>query len=244
MRKILVTISYDGTNYHGWQRQPNKITIESEFEKACNKIFVHGFELVGTSRTDRGVHALGQRATIETEANIPVERICDALNSNLPDDIVVTNAEEVDLNFHPRYCAKEKTYEYKIVNNEYMIPQLRNYAEFEKKNIDIIKMKEASKYFIGEHDFKGFCASKSSIKSTVRYIKNICIDKKNNIILITFIGNGFLYNMIRIIAGTLVYVGLGKIPPDEIPEIIQSKDRTRAGRTLKAAGLTLIEIKY
>lgn len=244
MRKILVTISYDGTNYYGWQRQINKITIESEFEKACNKIFVQGFELIGTSRTDKGVHALGQRATIETKSNIPIERICNALNSNLPDDIVVTNAKEVELNFHPRYLAKEKTYQYKIVNNEYMIPQLRNYAEFEKKPIDIIKMQEASKYFIGEHDFKAFCASGSSIKSTVRCIKSIDIDKKENIIIITFVGNGFLYNMIRIIAGTLVNVGLGQIQPNEIISIIQSKDRRKAGKTLRAAGLTLIEIKY
>lgn len=244
MRKILITISYDGTNYFGWQKQPNKITIEEELEIACSKIFVQGFEIMGVSRTDKGVHAIGQRATIKTLSNIPIERVCNALNSNLPRTIVITHAQEVDLDFHPRYCAKQKTYEYKIVNDDYMIPQLLNYAEFERKPLDILKMNLAKDYFIGKHDFKAFCASGSSIKSTVRCITNISIEKNKNIITMEFIGNGFLYNMIRILSGTLVYVGLGKIQPSDIPNIIQSKDRKKAGRTLGPMGLTLINIKY
>jgi len=244
MIKILITIAYDGTNYFGWQKQTNVATIENEIEKACSKIFANGFELIGCSRTDKGVHALGQRATITTQTNIPIEKICNALNANLPEDIVVNNAEEVSLDFHPRYCAKEKTYEYKILNDKYMIPQLRNFAEFERKPIDILKMQQASKYFIGEYDFKSFCASKATVKTTVRTVKDIQIKKDNNIINMYFTGNGFLYNMVRIMAGTLVDVGLNKIQAENIPDIIKAKDRTKAGRTLPPMGLTLIEIKY
>lgn len=244
MRKILITIAYDGTNYFGWQKQSNIITIEGEIEKACSKIFTKDFELIGCSRTDKGVHALGQRATISTESNIPIERICNALNANLPKDIVINDAEEVDSDFHPRYCAKQKTYEYKIVNSQYMIPQLRNFAEFIKIPLDISKMQLASKYFIGEYDFKSFCASGTSVKTTVRTIKDVQIKKDNNIINMYFTGNGFLYNMVRIISGTLVDVGLNKIQAQDIPYIIEAKDRTKAGRTLPPMGLTLIEIKY
>lgn len=244
MRKILITVSYDGTGYLGWQKQLKGLTIEGQIERACSKVFVQGFELVGSSRTDKGVHALGQRASIETESTIPVERVCNALNSNLPDDIVVTKAENVSLDFHPRYNAKEKIYDYRIVNSKYMIPQLRNFAEFERRHLDISKMKQASKFFIGEHDFKGFCASGSSVKTTVRTIFDIDISKKNEIITMRFRGNGFLYNMVRIIAGTIVYVGLNKIDIDDIQNIIESKDRTKAGKTLGAIGLTLVQINY
>lgn len=244
MRKILITIAYDGTNYFGWQKQSNVITIEGEIEKACSKIFAKGFELIGCSRTDKGVHALGQRATISTESNIPTERICNALNANLPKDIVINDAKEVDLEFHPRYCAKQKTYEYKILNSKYMIPQLRNFAEFIKIPLDISKMQQAAKYFVGEHDFKSFCASGTSVKTTVRTIKDVQIKKDNNIINMYFTGDGFLYNMVRIISGTLVEVGLNKIQAPNIPYIIEAEDRTKAGRTLSPVGLTLVEIKY
>lgn len=244
MRNILITITYDGTNYFGWQKQNNLPTIENEIQKACSKIFVNGFELIGCSRTDRKVHALGQRATIKTQSNIPIDRICNALNSNLPKDIVVNNACEVDLKFHPRYDAKQKTYEYKILNSKYMIPQLRNFAIFEPRYIDIIKMKEASKYFIGEFDFKGFCSAKTEIKNTVRQIFSVDIQKNNDIIDLYFTGNGFLYNMVRILAGTLLDVGLSKIPVSDIQSIIRSRDRAKAGRTLPAEGLTLISIDY
>lgn len=244
MKKLLITITYDGTNYFGWQKQSNVITIEGEIEKACSKIFTKGFELIGCSRTDKGVHALGQRATISAESNIPTERICNALNANLPKDIVINNAKEVDLEFHPRYCAKQKTYEYKIVNSKYMIPQLRNFAEFIKIPLDISKMQQAAKYFVGEHDFKSFCASGTSVKTTVRTIKDVQIKKDNNIINMYFTGDGFLYNMVRIISGTLVEVGLNKIQAQNIPYIIEAKDRTKAGRTLSPVGLTLVEIKY
>lgn len=244
MKKLLITIAYDGTNYFGWQKQSNVITIEGEIEKACSKVFIKGFELIGCSRTDKGVHALGQRATISAESNIPTERICNALNANLPKDIVINDAKEVDLEFHPRYCAKQKTYEYKIVNSKYMIPQLRNFAEFIKIPLDISKMQQAAKYFVGEHDFKSFCASGTSVKTTVRTIKDVQIKKDNNIINMYFTGDGFLYNMVRIISGTLVEVGLNKIQAQNIPYIIEAKDRTKAGRTLSPVGLTLVEIKY
>lgn len=244
MKKILLTIAYDGTNYFGWQKQNNKPTVEGEIIKACSKIFTNEFELIGSSRTDRGVHALGQRATIQTEATIPTDRICNALNSNLPDDIVIRDAQDVNLDFHVRYDVKQKTYEYKVFNDLYMIPQLRNFVAFERKKLNIYNMRLASAYFIGEHDFKSFCSSQTAVKTTVRTIYDIQISENNNIIALKITGNGFLYNMVRIIAGTLLYVGLGKIDPKSIIDIINSKDRNRAGKTLVPQGLTLIDIKY
>lgn len=244
MRKILITISYDGTKYFGWQKQKEQMTIEGCLEKACEKVFVKGFELVGTSRTDRGVHALGQRASIQTDSKIPTDKICYALNANLPNDIVVTKAEEVPLEFHPRYNCKQKTYEYRILNTEFMQPKLLNYAEHERRFLDIEKMRQAAKYLEGEHDFKAFCASGTTVSSTVRTIYKIIVEKEEDTVIFKFTGNGFLYNMVRILSGTLVYVGLGKIKPEQIPEIIESKDRSKAGKTLSPNGLTLLEIEY
>lgn len=244
MKKFLLTISYDGTNYYGWQKQRNLSTVEAEVERACIEAFGPECELVGTSRTDRGVHALGQRATIMCDTTVPINRVTYLLNSKLPKDIVVTAAREVPLDFHPRYSTSQKTYEYKIVNADYMIPQLRNYAEFIYKPLDIGKMKIAAAHFIGEHDFRGFCSTDISVKSTVRTVYDIAITQTESILIMRFSGNGFLYNMVRILAGTLVYVGLGKIAPDDIPGILQSLDRTKAGKTLSPQGLTLVSIEY
>jgi tRNA pseudouridine38-40 synthase len=244
MRKILLTISYDGTNYFGWQKQRDRNTVEAEVEKVCIEAFGTDCELVGTSRTDRGVHALGQRATIKCNTTVPVKRITYLMNSKLPEDIVVVAASEVPLDFHPRYSTSQKIYEYKIVNADYMIPQLRNFAEFIYKPLNIEKMQKAAQYFIGEHDFKAFCASDISVKTTTRTITDITITKMDSIIDMKFCGNGFLYNMVRILAGTLVYVGLGKIEPEDIPSIIKSLDRRKAGKTLSPQGLTLVAIEY
>jgi tRNA pseudouridine38-40 synthase len=244
MRKFLLTISYDGTNYYGWQKQRDRNTVEGEVEKACIEAFGADCELLGTSRTDRGVHALGQRATIKCDTTVPLKRITYLMNSKLPEDIVVVAATEVPLDFHPRYSTSRKTYEYKIVNADYMIPQLRNFAEFIYKPLDLVKMQKAAQYFVGEHDFKAFCCSDISVKTTVRTITDITLTKTDSIIVIRVSGNGFLYNMVRILAGTLVYVGLGKIEPEDIPSIIQSLDRTKAGKTLSPQGLTLIAIDY
>jgi len=244
VKQIQITIAYDGSNYHGWQIQNNAITIQEEIIKAAKSIFKGEVKVTGASRTDTGVHALGQVATIVGNTNVSIERLPYALNAHLPEDIVVYTAKLVDDTFHPRYSAKEKIYSYKIYNGKYKIPQLCQYAYFFPKELSVIKMKEASKYFIGEHDFIGFSSSGSSVKSTIRTINNLNIIKENDIVEIIVQGNGFLYNMVRIIAGTLIDVGLGKTKVIEIPKIIKSRDRNLAGKTAPANGLTLVKIIY
>lgn len=244
MKRILLTISYDGTNYSGWQKQKNAVTVQGELDKSCSSLFRAPVESIGASRTDAGVHALGQRAVIDVETSIPADRIPMALNSFLPDDIVVTAAEETDKDFNPRFKALKKTYEYRIYNKDFRNPLYRNYSEYIREDLDLGKMKEACGAFEGEHDFKAFCASGNSSKTTVRTIYSLEVEKDGDFIIIRVTGNGFLYNMVRIIAGTLIYVGMGKIKPDDIPDIIESCDRSRAGKTAGPSGLVLVKIMY
>ena len=246
MKRILLTISYDGTSYSGWQKQKNEAlkTVQGEFDKACTKLFGTEIESIGASRTDAGVHALGQRTVIDIETSIPTEKIPLALNAFLPDDIVATDAVEVDNDFNPRFEALEKTYEYRIYNKKFKNPVYRNYSEHVREELDVDKMNEAAKAFIGEHDFKGFCSSGNSSKTTVREIYDMTVNAEGDFIVIRVRGNAFLYNMVRIIAGTLIYVGNGKINPENMGEIIASKDRTKAGKTAGPAGLTLVKILY
>ncbi len=241
---ILLTISYDGTNYFGWQRQKNQITVQQRLEEALSMLMKKDIEVRGASRTDTGVHALGQAALLKTETSIPIEKVPYAINSFLPDDITVTNARFVNDDFHPQYSVLKKTYQYKILNSEFKNPKLRNYSEFIRQPLDIEKIKEACKYFIGTHDFNAFCASGSTAKTTVRTIFDLSVFKNDDIIDIEVTGNGFLYNMVRIIAGTLIYVGIGRFEPIFINEIIESKDRTLAGKTAGPYGLTLMKIYY
>ena len=244
MKRIMLTISYDGTNYCGWQRQKNGDTVQGELEKACTKLFKTPIESTGASRTDAGVHALGQRAVIDVETTIPTEKVPLALNPLLPDDIVVTKAEDVDFEFNPRFKAKEKTYEYRIYNAPFRNPIYRHMSEYVREKLDVEKMQTAAGYFVGEHDFKGFCSAGGSAKTTVRTIYSAEVEQKENFIVIRVRGNGFLYNMVRIIAGTLIYVGIGKIDPLKMGEIIESGDRTKAGKTAGPSGLTLVKIVY
>ena len=246
-KRILLTVAYDGTGYKGWQLQKDKkiITVQGELEKACKILFKQEIECVGASRTDGGVHALGQKVTIDVDTSIPDTKIPIALNSFLPEDIVVVEAKEVSGKFHPRKCKQKKTYEYKIYNNRLKNPLLVKYTEFVCEKLDIINMIEASKCFLGTHDFKSFCATGSSVKTTVRTIYDINIIKTDdNIVKIFITGNGFLYNMVRIIVGTLIGVGKGKIRPEQIMEIIEKKDRIYAGMTAGSQGLTLVNIEY
>lgn len=246
MKRILLTISYDGTNYSGWQKQKNDTvkTVQGEFDKACERLFKAKIESIGASRTDAGVHALGQRVVIDVDTTIPVEKIPIALNSFLPDDIVAVDSEEVDKTFNPRFEAVNKTYEYKIYNKRFRNPLYRNYSEFVREELDVEKMNKASKAFIGEHDFKGFCSSGNSSKTTIRTIYDISVNNEGDFIVIRVTGNGFLYNMVRIIAGTLIYTGNGKINPCNMSDIIKSGDRTKAGKTAGPSGLTLVKIIY
>jgi len=251
MKKILLTISYDGTRYGGWQTQSNAVTIQQKTEDALNGIFPQAapIKLVGASRTDAGVHALDQKASFfidEKYLKIPTENLPLVLNGELPSDITVTNAKFVSLDFHPRYHATDKIYRYQILNSKYPNPLTRNFAWHVYYTLDTVQMEKAAKLMTGVHDFSAFCASGASVKSFVRELYEVRIERKRESGLITIYakGNGFLYNMVRIIAGTLMYVGCGKIQAEALHEIILSKDRTKAGITAPPHGLTLFKVNY
>ena len=232
-------------NLIGWQKQPNKLNIQGNIEQAIKNVTGEEVELFASGRTDAGVHSFGQVANFKTESLIPIEKIPIALNTNLKKSIRIIKAEEVDERFHSRLSCKKKTYRYVINNSSCESAIYRNLETYIPTKLDVSKMKEAAKYFEGEHDFKAFRASGTSSKSSVRTIYKLeILEKENNRIYIEVTGNGFLYNMVRIISGTLVEVGLGKIKPEEIEEIIDSKDRSRAGKTLPAHGLFLLNVEY
>lgn len=317
MKNIKLVVAYDGTNYSGWQIQPNAVTIEQLLDKAINSLTGENIHVTGASRTDAGVHAMGNVAVFKTNSTIPGRRWAYAINRFLPDDIVVQASWEVEKNFHPRHCNTVKTYEYKILNTPFPFPKERNYSWHVSHDLNINKMKEAAQILIGEHDFKSFCCVRTQTESTVRHIysieiikeniynKNIsekfsnkynndsikkngdnnknCLDMKasdnmsglsdkifgknyscddklqnNNVsaanradnisngsyITIRIKGNGFLYNMVRIIAGTLMQVGRGQLTPAAVQNMLLSKDRCSAGQTAPPQGLTLMGIDY
>ena len=244
MKRIKLTIAYDGTNYCGWQVQPNGITIEEVLNKELTKMLDEEIIIIGASRTDSGVHAMGNVAVFDTETTIPAEKIAVALNQRLPDDIVITKSEEVPLDFHPRYCDCSKTYEYHIINTRIPIPTKRLTNYFVSYVLDIDKMRQAASYLVGEHDFVSFCNVRTDVENTVRTITDLDILTNGNEITIRITGNGFLYNMVRIIVGTLIRVGRGFYEPDRVKEILEAKDRKAAGVTAPAHGLMLVEIKY
>lgn len=244
MKRVRLIISYDGTNYCGWQIQINGITVEEVINRELSSLLGEKISVIGASRTDSGVHAVGNVAVFDTETKIPAEKISFALNQRLPDDIRIQKSEEVSEDFHPRYCDSTKTYEYKILNRKFPDPLNRLYTHFVYMPLDVQKMKEAAEYIVGEHDFASFCSSGSQVKTTIRTVYNLDITKDDNIIKIKISGNGFLYNMVRIIVGTLLKVGLGIYPPEHVKEIIEAKDRYAAGPKAPAKGLTLVGIKY
>ena len=245
--RILMTIAYDGTNFSGWQKQklPEVRTVEGELEKALRKLFRDPvLECIGASRTDAGVHALGQRAVVDVETTIPAEKIPLAVRAFLPEDIVVTKAEEVPPEFHPRFDCVKKTYEYRFWNAPAKNPKERLYSAHQAKPLDVEQMNRAASAFIGRHDFAAFCAAGSSVSSTVRTIFDCHAEREGDVVKIFVTGDGFLYNMVRIIAGTLMAVGLGKLLPETLPGIIEGGDRRQAGQTAEPQGLTLLEIYY
>ncbi len=244
MKNILLTIEYDGKDFNGWQKQPNKLNIQGEIERAIEEITGEKVDLIASGRTDAGVHALAQMANFKTNSKLPVEKYPIALNTKLKKSIRIQKAEEVEENFHSRYHCKQKTYRYIINNSSQGSSIYRNLEYFIPNKLDVEKMQEAVKYFEGEHDFKAFKASGTSSKSSVRTIYKAKVEKQGERIIIELTGNGFLYNMVRIIAGTLVEVGLGKIKPEEISEIIEKKERANAGKTLPPQGLYLVKVEY
>lgn len=244
MKNIKLILSYDGTNYHGWQRQNKDISVQEVLEDACKKLFNQEVKTKGAGRTDAGVHALGQCASLVVDTQIPVEKIPLALNRILPMDIVVTQAEIMPPEFHPQYAAKKKTYQYQIVNAKFPIPQLRNYAYFVYTPLNVEAMNQAAQEFVGTHDFIGFCSSRNTKKITERTIYHANVVKDKELITFEICGDGFLYNMVRIMVGTLIEIGTGKMEPTSIKEIIRSKERQNAGDTVPPFGLTMCEIEY
>lgn len=244
MRNIKLTIQYDGTAYHGWQTQENAITVQETLECALKKLLGKEVRVTGCGRTDTGVHAKKYVCNFFADTTIPYEKFPMALNSYLPDDIVCHRAEGAEPDFDSRYMAKKKTYSYYINNSRDADAFLKNYTWHFKYNLDIDKMKKAAEAFLGTHDFYGFAASGFTVKTTVRTIYSLDIKKEGDIIAIHITGDGFLYNMVRIIAGTLCFVGTGKIDAEDMPGIIESRDRKRAGITAPPTGLFLTEVFY
>lgn len=242
--RYAVTIQYLGTAYCGWQNQKNGVSVQSVLEKAFTTLFNKKTAIYGSGRTDAGVHALGQVAHFDADTPIPAEKISFVVNTLLPDDIKVIKCIEVNKDFHARFSATQKTYIYRLYISPHINPLKMQTSQNIPVPLDVEAMRIAGSYIEGEHDFKCFSATGSKVKDTVRIVYKIKIEENGEDISIEVTGNGFLYNMVRIIAGTLVDVGKGKINAEDIPSIILSGDRKRAGKTLSANGLCLKEVKY
>lgn len=244
MKRVMLTVAYDGTNYHGWQLQPNVTTIESVLNKTLSALLKEDIRVIGASRTDTGVHALGNIAVFDTQARMPAGKISYALNQRLPEDIRIQSSVEVPQDFHPRRQDSRKTYEYRIWNSEFPMPVYRLYSHFTYVPLDVTRMQRAADYLRGEHDFKSFCSVNTAAETTVRTIYDITVEKAGDMISIRVTGSGFLYNMVRIIAGTLIEAGRGNLDPDRMTDILQACDRTKAGPTAPACGLTLVKYEF
>lgn len=244
MKRVKLVVAYDGTNYHGWQVQDNGITIEEVLNRTISELVQEDIKVIGASRTDAGVHACGNVAVFDTESRIPGDKFSFALNQRLPEDIRIQESCEVDADFHPRYADTVKTYEYNILNRRFELPSKRLYAAFCYYPMDIERMNQAAAYLVGEHDFKSFCSAGAQVQTTVRTIYAVNVTKDADMVHIRITGNGFLYNMVRIIAGTLMQVGTGLMEPEQVKEILEARDRSKAGPTAVAKGLTLVEIRY
>ncbi len=243
-KRVMLTVAYDGTNYSGWQLQPNAVTVEGELNRCLSQLLGEDIKVIGASRTDAGVHALGNIAVFDTTARMPAEKFSYALNQRLPEDIRIQKSEQVAEEFHPRHCDSKKTYEYRIYTAEFPMPTKRLYSYFTYHMMDEKRMQQAAGYLVGEHDFKSFCAAATVAETTVRMIYALDVQRDGNEIVIRVTGNGFLYNMVRIIAGTLMEVGKGNLEPEQVQEILKKCDRSFAGPTAPACGLTLYKYEF
>ncbi|MBQ8726377.1 MAG: tRNA pseudouridine(38-40) synthase TruA [Clostridia bacterium] len=242
--RVFLKIEYDGTNYCGWQIQPNGLSVQQVVEKAILSLTGEDVCITGSGRTDSGVHALGQVAHFDTQSSIPAEKFASALNQFLPEDVKVVESYKVDSEMHARFSAKRKTYRYSVYQSKHPRPLIDRYSARVEFPLDISAMQKACQKFIGAHDFIGFSSTGSDVKDTVREIYSASVESCGEQIIFTVCGNGFLYNMVRIMAGTLVAVGLGKISPDEMDSVILSKNRKKAGATMPPRGLTLVNVEY
>lgn len=243
--RVKLVVAYDGTDYCGWQVQPNGITVEEVLNRELSRLFKEEITVTGASRTDSGVHSLGNVAVFDTNTRMPAEKISYALNQRLPEDIVVQDSCEVPADFHPRFSASRKTYEYKILNRKFPMPTLRRDTLFYCHPLDEKRMRQGAAFLVGTHDFTSFSSIKAQTNTFVRTVHELTVERtEDDIIHIRITGNGFLYNMVRIIAGTLLLVGAGKLEPEDVGRILAAKDRGAAGPTAPAHGLTMIGITY
>ena len=244
MRRLLITITYDGSAYHGWQVQANAVSVQQVFQDAVEKVFCKRLDVKGCSRTDSEVHANMYCLTVDTDMNIENENVILALNTYLPKDIAVIGCGEVSGEFHPRYSCKSKEYVYKIYNGKIRNPFLEKYALHYRYDIDEEYLNKEAQAFLGTHDFCGFCSVKSDVEDTVRTVKSISVKREEDMVYITVEADGFLYNMVRIMVGTLLFINEGKIREGELAGIIESKDRKKAGKTAQPHGLYLNKVNY
>lgn len=244
MRNLLLTISYDGSNYHGWQVQNNAITVQEVFQKAVEKVFCKKLDIKGCSRTDSGVHANMYCLSLKTDMNISNESVVRALNTYLPKDIAVNSCEEVDDDFHARYNVKTKEYIYKLYNGKIRNPFLEKYAFQYRYPIDVDYLNKEAKAFVGTYDYSGFCSAHAGVEDTVRTVKDFTVWREDDMVYFKVEADGFLYNMVRIMVGTLLFVSEGKIKEGELKDVVLSKNRKRAGKTAPPQGLYLNKVNY
>lgn len=244
MRRLLVTIRYDGSAYHGYQVQSNALTVQEVFQNAVQKVFGKRLDVKGCSRTDSGVHANMYCISFDTDMNISDESVILALNTYLPEDVAAYDCKEVDMDFHPRYNCKSKEYIYKIYNGKYRNPFYAKYALWYRWNIDAEYLNNEAQAFVGKYDYSGFCSIKSDVEDTVREIYFCKVWREDDFVYFKVCGDGFLYNMVRIMVGTLLFVSEGKIKSGELKSIILSKDRKKAGKTAPPQGLYLNNVSY
>lgn len=244
MRRLLVTIRYDGSAYHGYQVQSNALTVQEVFQNAVQNVFGKRLDVKGCSRTDSGVHANMYCISFDTDMNISNESVILALNTYLPEDVAAYDCKEVDMDFHPRYNCKSKEYIYKIYNGKYRNPFYAKYALWYRWNIDAEYLNNEAQAFVGKYDYSGFCSIKSDVEDTVREIYSCKVWHEDDFVYFKVCGDGFLYNMVRIMVGTLLFVSEGKIKSGELKSIILSKDRKKAGKTAPPQGLYLNNVSY
>ena len=242
--RVKLVVEYDGTRFAGWQRQKNGLSVQEVLEQAFEKASGERIVIHGAGRTDAGVHAMAQVAHLDTQCSIPANKISFAMNMLLPRDIRVKHSSEADSDFHARFCAKAKSYQYIYYNATHASALMRDKTTHIRGHIDIRAMKIAAGYIRGTHDFACFCASGSDVKDTVRTIYRLSVSSHEPLICIDVTGSGFLYNMVRIIAGTLIDVGRGKVSPEHVRAIIDGRDRTKAGATAPARGLVMVRVHY
>lgn len=244
MRNLLIEIKYDGSLYHGWQVQKNALTVQEVFQNAVEKVFGERLDVKGCSRTDAGVHANMYCLTLNTDMAISDDGVVMALNTYLPKDIAAVACREVDSDFHPRYSCKTKEYVYKIYNGKIRNPFYADYALHYRYPIDADYLNKEAQAFVGRYDYSGFCSANSDVEDTVRTVKACSVWREGDMVYFKVEADGFLYNMVRIMTGTLLFISQGKIKSGELMDVIKSKDRKRAGKTAPAQGLYLNKVNY